>query len=261
MILTNLADAEQDVAVTNFIAYSRASKEALKSANLLKSLQINVLIEGEYGVGKKTLASYIAPDAPVVDANSDELKEFVQKNDELIITDIEKIRNFQLFSEILKLKKIRIIATSNTILKNDAVDKIFSIKIYLPPLREREEDIFPLAEKFYGEAKQIFGDENDFDLSKADFDLRQNADSLRRSVFFSYLINNIDDKEIIKCMETFLFKHIGSGDDYRKFLYLYEVPLIKAGMKRFKSQLKMAEKFGLNRNTLRKKIQENGEYL
>jgi len=37
-----------------------------------------------------------------------------------------------------------------------------------------------------------------------------------------------------------------------KFLHLYEVPIIKAGLQRFKSQLQLSEKLGLNRNTLRK---------
>jgi DNA-binding protein Fis len=41
---------------------------------------------------------------------------------------------------------------------------------------------------------------------------------------------------------------------------LYEVPLIRAGIKRFKSQLQLADKLGLNRNTLRKKIADHSDY-
>ena len=58
-------------------------------------------------------------------------------------------------------------------------------------------------------------------------------------------------------MENFLIEKIGSNNDYRNFLHLYEVPLIQAGIKRFKSQLQLSERLGLNRNTLRKKIAEN----
>ena len=54
---------------TNYIAKSRASIEALKSANLLKSVTINALIVGEAGVGKETLARHILS-APIVDASS-----------------------------------------------------------------------------------------------------------------------------------------------------------------------------------------------
>ena len=50
------------VAHNSYIAKSRASLEALKSADLLKSLSLNVLITGEIGVGKRSLAKYIYED-------------------------------------------------------------------------------------------------------------------------------------------------------------------------------------------------------
>jgi DNA-binding protein Fis len=53
---------------------------------------------------------------------------------------------------------------------------------------------------------------------------------------------------------------IGTNSDYRNNLYIYEVPLIRAGLKKFKSQLQLADRLGLNRNTLRKKIADNSEY-
>jgi DNA-binding protein Fis len=62
-------------------------------------------------------------------------------------------------------------------------------------------------------------------------------------------------------MQNYLVDRLGSNNDYRKFLYLYEVPLIKAGLFRFKSQSQLADKLGLNRNTLRKKITENKNHL
>jgi DNA-binding protein Fis len=61
----------------------------------------------------------------------------------------------------------------------------------------------------------------------------------------------------MQIIEAFLDDKLGSNNDYRDFLHLYEVPLIRAGMKRFKSQLQLSERLGLNRNTLRKKIAEN----
>jgi len=62
-------------------------------------------------------------------------------------------------------------------------------------------------------------------------------------------------------IENYLQDKIGSNSDYRKFLYLYEVPLLKSGLKKFKSQLQLSDRLGLNRNTLRKKIADNKEYL
>lgn len=61
-------------------------------------------------------------------------------------------------------------------------------------------------------------------------------------------------------MEHYMIDKLGTNNDYRAFLHLYEVPLIRAGIKRFKSQLQLADKLGLNRNTLRKKIAEHSDY-
>jgi DNA-binding protein Fis len=61
--------------------------------------------------------------------------------------------------------------------------------------------------------------------------------------------------------ELYVEDKIGGINDYRDLLYLYEVPLLRAELNKFKSQLQVAKHMGLNRNTLRKKIQELEEYL
>ena len=61
-----------------FIAKSPILKEILNSANLLKTLQVNALISGDLGTGKKTLAKQIDPNAEVYDAK--ELQEDIFKN-------------------------------------------------------------------------------------------------------------------------------------------------------------------------------------
>jgi DNA-binding NtrC family response regulator len=58
------------VDVTNFLTASNASVEAFKTANLLKGLGVNAIIFGERGTGKLTLARYILPHAPIIDAES-----------------------------------------------------------------------------------------------------------------------------------------------------------------------------------------------
>ena len=247
------------MAATNFIVNSRASKEALKSANILKSLNINVLIEGPKGTGKETLAKYISNDALVVKEKLSETEEFSNNSSNVIILNIEKYKNLHLLEALGK--NYRIIATSNQITKSEIVDKIFPIKIYLPPLKERPEDIFPIAEKFLNEVRETFGDEFNLDLSKIEFDLSENGDSIKKDIYFCYFLKNINEKQIVECIEEFLIEKIGTQNDYKNFLYLYEAPLIKAGFRKFKSQVKMAEMFGLNRNTLRKKINENKDWL
>lgn len=257
MILTSLVDVELVVAA-NFIAYSRASKEALKSANILKSLQVDVLIEGPKGVGKETLARYISPNANILKNESD-LKKITKKSSDLIILNIENFKNLHLLTSLSK--EHRVIATSNKSTKSEILDKIFSIKIFLPPYSQRKEDILPLAKKFLEEANEIFSQNIDLDLKEIDFNLSENGDSIKRDVFFNSFLKDIDDKRLIDCMERFLANKLGTKNDYKEFLYLYEIPLIRVGFKKFKSQLKMAKMFGLNRNTLRKKINDYEERL
>ena len=132
---------------------------------------------------------------------------------------------------------------------------------WLPPLSQREEDVELLIEKFAQEASLLFGSDEDFSITNFKPDLTQNASSLRRQVMISYLLQDIQDIELMDIMENYLYNKLGSNSDYRNFLYLYEAPLIRAGLNKFKSQLQLSDKLGLNRNTLRKKISDNKLYL
>ena len=243
---------------TNYIAKSRASIEALKSANLLKSVSINALILGEHGVGKQTLAQHIIPTTVVDAIFFNELLALLETNSSLIVKNFHKITNYKKLKVALDMHKTRIIATSTLPLSDALIDEFFSLKITLPPLRERIEDVLPLMEKFSAEAQVMFGDEFEKTLSLQNIipDLSENCYSLRRSVYNAYLMNSFGEEEILSMLEKFLFNKIGGTNDYRDLLYLFDVPLIKSGYAKFGSQLTMSEKFGLNRNTLRKKIND-----
>ena len=244
---------------TSYIAKSRASLEALKSANLLKSLNINALILGESGTGKQTLAKFILPDAPVVDgADLNEVLSFVSVVDAVIIKNFDKINNYSKLESALELYKTRVIATSKTKLSEKINDEFFSLQITIDPLSQRQEDIKPLANKFFEEISSVFGEENacDMYLENLNFDLSNNCYSLRKSVYLKYLISSLDEEGVMSVMEDYLDKKIGGRNDYRDNLHLFDVPLIRSGFKKFSSQLNMSEKFGLNRNTLRKKIND-----
>ena len=244
---------------TKYIARSRASVEALKSANLLKSLNINAMILGEQGVGKSALCKYILPEAGVVDGEDlQEVLGYVSTQDNVIIKNFDKIQNYQKLKSALEAYKTRVIATSIKPLSEKIMDDFFSLKITIPPLSEREEDIEPLAKKFFEEVSTVFGEDKYKDISLKDFnfDISQNCYSLRKSVYLKYLIDSFSEDDVMQVMEEFLSKQIGGRNDYREQLYLFDVPLIRCGFKKFNSQLAMSEKFGLNRNTLRKKIND-----
>ncbi len=250
--------AEQAVGATNFIAKNRASIEALKSANLLKSLEINAIILGEEAVGKTTLAKYII-DAPVVYGDEDlkKIDTLASQHKNIIIKDFDKIKNEDTLYEILKRYKTRIIATSKQNIQDKVYDKFFSLSINIPPLKERKEDIYPLSNKFLEEAKRNFGIKDmEVDIKKVKLSLKRNCYSLKLDIYKYIIEQLLNESDILDMLENLLIDRLGSKNDYRNNLYIYEIPLIKAGFKKYKFQLQIAEQFGINRNTLRKKINE-----
>ena len=248
--------------VTNFITASDASKEAFKTATLLKTLNVNSLITGELGVGKKSIAKYILPDVPLIDASDfEELLIALVNSNAIIISNLEKSPNIKRIADTVKENNVRVIATAKSSYTNEFVDDMFSIKFDIPPLSQRLEDVDLLVEKFVKEAGQLFGNNSKFNIENFKPDLNENSNSLKRQVMVTYLLQDIKDTELMDIIENYLSDKLGSNSDYRYFLYLYEAPLIKAGLNKFKSQLQLADKLGLNRNTLRKKIADNKQFL
>lgn len=249
------------VVVTKFITASNASKEAFKTANLLKTLTVNTLIYGERGTGKKTLAKYIVPNASIIDASSfDELLTAIDSSSEIIITNIDNSPNIQRVFQAIKNKKIRVIATCANTNISELYDDIFSVKFDLPPLKKRMEDVEALIDLYLDEVKDIVRDDVKFNKHNFVPDISDNSISLKKQIFSYSFLENISQNELMHLIENYLEDKIGTNNDYRNNLHIYEVPLIRAGLKKFKSQLQLADKLGLNRNTLRKKITENSEY-
>ena len=252
----------QGVAVTNFIATSNASLEALKTANLLKGLPINAFIFGQSGTGKKSLAKYILPNAPIVDARHyNEMEGALSSNKTLIISNFDKIPNYDNFKALIDQYEVRILGLASSLFNSDVIDHFFGIKVSLPPLIDRLEDVAVLAESFLEEAREILDVHADIKINISKIDLSHNAHSIRRYVYMQVQLQDIQEDELMDIMERFLLSRLGGNSDYRNFLYLYEAPLINAGLEKFKTQLQLSDKLGLNRNTLRKKIAENKEYL
>ncbi|MFT7003301.1 MAG: DNA-binding NtrC family response regulator [Sulfurimonas sp.] len=250
------------VDVTNFITASESSHQAFKTASLLKTLSVNSLISGELGVGKKSLARYILPDAPEIEAsNFDDLLSTLERVNEIIIINLENSPNLARIFDSIKSNSVRVIATAKSSFSNEYIDEIFSVKFDIPPLRDRLEDVDELVKKFTSEASLLFCSSTPFNTENFTPDLSQNSISLKRQVMIHSLLQDVKEVELMNMIENYLLNKLGSQSDYRNFLHLYEVPLIKAGLTRFKSQLQLADKLGLNRNTLRKKIADNKDYL
>lgn len=247
----------------DFIAVSEISKEIKNSADLLKTLDINALIIGESGVGKKALASYIAKDAYVLNARElqdDIADNVISLNDKTVIIDkIDTLTNVELFINWVESANVRIIATTTKKELSNNLHDIFSINLEIPVLDERKEDIKPLAKKFSKEAGEILGIETA--PAKLIINTAKNAHSLRKSIYFSYLFESIGENEIMMLLEKYMLDNMEGENSYRDFQYLFEAPLLKAAQKRYKSQVQMAKHLGLNRITLRKKLEIYKELL
>lgn len=245
-----------------FIAKSPISKEILNSANLLKSLEVNALITGDVGTGKKTLAKQIDFGAEIFDAKSlqDDINDNIVnlKDCTIIVDKIENITNIPNFVNWATTNNIRVLATSLRVDTQDVFDGFFSIFLEIPPLKERVEDIKPLSEKFAKEAGAVLTKDNS-KPKKLIINTTQNAHSLRQSIFFSYLFDSLGENDIMLLLEKFVSERMEEDEEgenqYRDLIYLFEAPLLKASQKKYKSQLQMAKHLGLNRITLRKKLE------
>ena len=236
-----------------FIAKSTQLQNLVKSLQLTKQFFVSSLIIGEAYSGKKTIAQYILPEAPMV--NGEDLSavlDALSQHDELIIYNFAKIPNFSL----LNFDNKRIIATALYQPKDKTVDELFGYIYNLPPLRERPEDVAALAEVFTQIAKDVLGVDDATPVRIEELDLSQNSKSLKRSIYKSLVLKEIDECDIEKMMYRYFWENLEGNNDYKKFLYLFEKPLIQAGLHKYKSQLKLAGILGINRNTLRKKANE-----
>ena len=242
----------------NFIAEDGISKEILNSAKLLQAVEVNALILGNAGTGKKSLAKYILPNSEIYEAKNlqkdinDDILTF--QNQAIIIDKINEITNIDLFLKWVEENNIRIIAISNTENLNQKIKDIFSINLEIPNLSKREEDTKALVNKFSNEASSIL-DLPKISSSKLIVNISNNTHSLRKSIYFSDLFETIGEHEILMFLEKYLSENLKGENSYKDLSYIFEVPLLKASIKKYKSQVQVAKHLGLNRITLRKKLE------
>ena len=241
-----------------YIAKDSISKEILNSAKLLQAVEVNALILGENGVGKKSLAKYILPQSEIYEAKNLQ-KDIVDdvltlQNEAIIIDKINEITNIDIFLKWIEENSIRIIAISPTENLNQKLKDIFSINLEIPVLSKREEDTKALVNKFSQEASSIL-DLPKIPISKLIINISNNTHSLRKSIYFSYLFETIGEHEILMFLEKYISENLSGENSYKDLSYIFEVPLLKASTKKYKSQVQVAKHLGLNRITLRKKLE------
>ena len=238
-----------------FFTTSEKIQHIIKSFNLTKTLFVSSIITGEPHIGKKTLARYLFPNTPVVSgSNQEEVMDTLENNDELIITDFEKLSNQSNFDFSNK----RIIATANYVGNASLIDELFGFIYTMPPLSQRPDDVAYLSKHFTQEALCVLMmDSTDIDPNEIPLNLSRNTKSLKKSIYFHLVQRTMGIDEIENVIYNYLLKNIDGNNAYREHVGLYERPLIQAGLKKFGSQLQLSRVLGINRNTLRKKIYEH----
>ena len=247
-----------------YIALDSISKEILNSAKLLQSVEVNALILGENGVSKKSLAKYILPNSKIYEAKALQ-KDIIDniltlQNESIIIDRVNEITNIDIFINWIEKNQIRVIATSQASNLNQKLKDLFIITLEIPPLKNRIEDTKALINKFSQEASSIL-EMPLVSSSKLITNISNNTHSLRKSIYFSYLFETIGENEILTFLEKYLSENLSKNSSYKDLLYLFEVPLLKAAIKKYKSQVQVAKHLDLNRITLRKKLEVYKELL
>jgi len=238
-----------------FFTTSNKIQHIIKGFNLTKTLFVSSIIIGESHTGKKTLARYLFPDAPLVSGeNQEEVKFALETYDELIISDFEKLSN----QSALDFSNKRIIATANYIGNAGLIDELFAFIYTMPSLQERPDDVNFLRDIFIEEAQSTLMLKNsDTILDTIPLNLTANSKSLKKSIYHHLMKQTMNIDEIKEMLYDYLYTHFEGNDNYREHLGLYEIPLIEAGLKKYGSQLQLSQALGINRNTLRKKIHEH----
>ncbi len=233
---------------------SKSVQQIEKGLQLTRSLFVTSLLIGEPYTGKRTLVRTIFPATPIVDgADTRQLRQMLKTENELVIDRFDKVEN----PEELDFNGKRIVAIADITRTDATLDRLFAFIYRMPPLRERPEDVDALVEALTRRAREDLGIEEARIPERSRIDIRQNIRSLRASVYRSVLLDAMERDDLEEALEHYFERTLEGNNAYRENLGILERPLLRAGLKRYKSQLRLSDVLGINRNTLRKKLHEH----
>ncbi len=240
---------------TVFFSNSEKIKQIKKGFELTRNMQISTLLYGESNIGKKTLVKSMYNNATWIDGSDFlKLKNALLENNEVVIYNFDIHRNYA--AEEFNNKKIIALTDETTV--PDYIDSLFGFIYKMPPLRDRPEDLEFFIEKYTKEANENLAKKDVIAIEKEKIDLSNNIKSLKIYIYKKIAFSNLEKNDIQDILYDYFQKNLQGNNDYVKFLNLFEYPLIMAGLEKYGSQLKLSQILGINRNTLRKKVNENG---
>ena len=128
----------------------------------------------------------------------------------------------------------------------------------MPSLKEQIDEVKRLTKTLSDRIREDLMIDTPIIIDPNSLDLSQNFKSFKISLYKEVLKKSLNQDDIEEVLYQFFLEKLEGSNQYYDLLHIFEIPLIKAGLNRYKSQLQLAKVLGLNRNTLRKKIQENG---
>jgi transcriptional regulator with PAS, ATPase and Fis domain len=239
----------------SFVTDNEVVKNILKGLNLTRNLYVSSIIVGEAHTGKRALVHSVFPNAKVIDgALTQELSKGMEEGvGELVIENFHKVGN----PDMLHFENMRVIAIADYIPNMRDIDEKFAFIYNMPPLRERPEDVELYIGYYMKRASEELSlDIEGIEIERKEVDISRNLASLRASVYRELLYRKSTARDLQNALYH-LFLHDGELEKgYRENLAIFEKAILKAGLEKYGSQLKLASILGINRNTLRKKINE-----
>ena len=238
----------------SFLSNSPQVEQIIKGLTLTRSLKVSSILFGAPFTGKKSLVESIFPQATYVDASHpDALSPALKQHEDLIIYHFESIQHLSGYD--FSNKHIVAIADMDKVTKE--MEEKFAFIYRMPPLHERPEDIPLLSSYFSSQIAEELMLDDVHEVDTAKLDLTDNIKSLKASIYRELVTADLDKEELENLIYDYLYQRIEGNNAYREHIGIFERPMIKAGLARYRSQLKLASILGLNRNTLRKKIHEH----
>jgi DNA-binding protein Fis len=231
-------------------------KKIIKHMKLNKKLITSSMLNGQSHTGKMALVKSIYDDTKVINGHYfDKYKNVLNKKKEVIIYNFEKIQNI----DYIDFDNMQIIAISNYESIPKSIQNKFAFIYEMPSFKTRTNEIKEFIKKISKQAQDSLNVKMNNEIQIDKLDLSKNFQSIEASIYKEIIKQTLSKDDIEEILYIYLYSKLKNEDEskYKILLSIFEKPLIKAGLQRYKSTLKLSKILGINRNTLSNKVKQN----